>query len=405
MSGYVLPEGWRWARLGDACQTKVETRDPRQTPDMPFNYVDIASVNNQAKMIKSWRELLGRDAPSRARKVIRFGDVIVATTRPYLNAVAYVPADLDGEICSTGFCVLRAMAEATPRFLFAFVQTQSFIEQVSGRMRGASYPAVSDRDVFAVLLPLPPLDEQRRIVARLEALLAEVERAEAEIEAEAEKTERLMTYAVSAELNKLKSEGCLQRPLGDVLVRVQYGTSQRADEDSGGVPVLRMGNVQDGCLDLTDLKYVRLLDAELEKFRLEPGDILINRTNSPELVGKSAVFLEDGTFVFASYLIRLRADPKWAEPRYLNYFINSTEGRAYVDRTRRHIIGQANINAKEIRAMPVLVPSVERQRRIADHLGQVHAHVRAVRLEQAAMLEKLSRLRASLLDAAFRGKS
>ena len=113
--------------------------------------------------------LLGTGAPSRARKVIRKDDVLVSTVRPNLNAVAMVPACLDGQIASTGFCVLRPNRGCVePRYLFYWTITSTFVDASTSRVRGANYPAVSDRDVKEVAIPLPPLAEQRRIVEILD---------------------------------------------------------------------------------------------------------------------------------------------------------------------------------------------------------------------------------------------
>ncbi|MBM3302713.1 MAG: restriction endonuclease subunit S, partial [Deltaproteobacteria bacterium] len=157
------------ARLGDVT-LKTEFSDPRKSPDEPFRYVDIASVDNETGQILEARELLGRDAPSRARKRIQAGDVIVATTRPYLRGVADVPSPLDGQICSTGFCVLRSNGSTNQRFLYFFARSDFFIRQLSARMRGASYPAVTDRDVFESDIVFPPLPVQHRVVAKLDRI-------------------------------------------------------------------------------------------------------------------------------------------------------------------------------------------------------------------------------------------
>lgn len=138
--GNVLPDGWRWARLGDV-SSMIETRDPRREPGNTFKYVDITSVDNVDKRIVEAREIIGKDAPSRARQVIRAGDVIVSTTRPNLNAIALVPIELENQICSTGFCVLRPTDELGSPFLFAFVQTPEFVNGLSESVKGALYPA------------------------------------------------------------------------------------------------------------------------------------------------------------------------------------------------------------------------------------------------------------------------
>ena len=122
--------------------------------------------------------IIGKDAPSRARRVIRTGDVIVSTTRPNLNAVAVVPFDLDGQICSTGLCVLRPNRLALDsRYLYYYTTHETFVSSLSGLVNGAMYPAITDKQVFDQTIPLPPLGEQQRIVAALETQMAAVERA------------------------------------------------------------------------------------------------------------------------------------------------------------------------------------------------------------------------------------
>ncbi|MBC7185949.1 MAG: restriction endonuclease subunit S [Calditrichaeota bacterium] len=169
--GQDLPEGWRWVRLGNVC-VPTERRDPTKQPSTLFIYVDISAVDNAEGKITSPTQLMGRDAPSRARKVIRKADIIFATTRPYLKNIATVGPELDSQICSTGFCVLRANPSLVePGFLFYVCRSEVVVEQLLGaNMRGASYPAVTDKDVYESLIPLPPLAEQRRLVAHLEAV-------------------------------------------------------------------------------------------------------------------------------------------------------------------------------------------------------------------------------------------
>ena len=139
----------------------------RQTHSEEFLYVDITSVNNEAKAITGFKKIAGADAPSRARKVIRNGDIIVSTVRPNLNAVALVPSSLNNQICSTGFSVLRPSEKVLSGYLFAFVRSSFFINALIARTTGANYPAVNDGEVKEVPVPVPPLAEQERIVKLL----------------------------------------------------------------------------------------------------------------------------------------------------------------------------------------------------------------------------------------------
>lgn len=159
---------WRMEPISAVC-TPTQQRDPRENPACKFQYVDIGGIDRTHKRIAESRLFVGAEAPSRARKVIQKGDVLVSTVRPNLNAVAIVPEELDGEIASTGFCVLRAnRALIEPRYLFYRAVSADFISLLSSKVRGASYPAVSDRDVKNIEIPVPSLSEQRRIVEVLD---------------------------------------------------------------------------------------------------------------------------------------------------------------------------------------------------------------------------------------------
>lgn len=185
---------------------------------------------------------------------------------------------------------------------------------------------------------------------------------------------------------------------------VEYGTSEKTNEDAGGVPVIRMGNIVAGALVLDSLKYLPTDHHEFPRLLLKRGDLLFNRTNSPELVGKSAVF--QGTpekCSFASYLIRLRLR-RACLPDYLSHFINSPFGRLWVNSVVTQQVGQANVNGSKLRALEVPVAPVAEQRRIVDaieeHLSDTDAGAAA--LERA--LTNLKRYRAAVLKAACEGK-
>lgn len=212
-----LPAGWRWGRLDDICQRRVETRDLRCEEECTFTYVDISSVDNMCKRIVAPKQLRGAEAPSRARQVIRAGDVLVATTRPNLNAVALVPPDLDGEICSTGFCVLRPTKDIDSQFLFSFVQSPQFLAAVSALVKGAMYPAVTDGQVRSQMLPLPPLPEQRRIATALTAHMADIQRVRECVEAQLQAARELPSALLREVFDSAEAQAWPLRHLGDVL--------------------------------------------------------------------------------------------------------------------------------------------------------------------------------------------
>jgi type I restriction enzyme S subunit len=149
--------------------------------------------------------------------------------------------------------------------------------------------------------------------------------------------------------------------IGDVATAIDYGTNQRCDAQAdAGVPVLRMGNIQDGELDLSDLRYCAI-DAEIERLLLANGDLLFNRTNSPELVGKTAVFHGSQPTSFASYLIRVRFAPELVHPEFVNYWLNSAWGRLWAYRAKTDGVSQSNINSSKLALMAVPLPPVAEQ--------------------------------------------
>jgi restriction endonuclease S subunit len=136
-----------------------------------------------------------------------------------------------------------------------------------------------------------------------------------------------------------------------------------------------MNNVVDGELDLTSLKHLRMPRAETEKLMLREGDVLFNRTNSKELVGKCAVFHDTGEFIFASYLIRVRANTAKADPEFLAYVINSPIGRQQINALSRQIIGQANVNSEELRTLKIPLPPLSIQKQIMARVSAGRAQV------------------------------
>lgn len=170
----VNPKEWKVRTIGDVCSKNTGIRNPSDFANGYFQYVDISSIDNITGVITTARTILNIDAPSRARKVIKSNDVLVSTVRPNLNAVAVVPNELDDQICSTGFCVLRVSSETSNHhYIYAITRSKYFIETMTKKTQGASYPAISDRDIFNFTIPLPPLPLQLEFAKLVEDIEAE----------------------------------------------------------------------------------------------------------------------------------------------------------------------------------------------------------------------------------------
>ena len=185
--------------LGDVAAEPIEQTGPTSN----FVYVDISSIDRESKRIVGEKEISAVNAPSRAKQILRVGDVLVSMTRPNLNAVSIVPDRLDGAIASTGFHVLRSKW-VEPKFLFNLVQTDEFIDSMCNVVQGALYPAVRPKDIASFAFTLPSSNQQTRIVEKLEELLSDLDAGVAELKAAQAK---LVRYRQS--LLKAAVEGAL----------------------------------------------------------------------------------------------------------------------------------------------------------------------------------------------------
>lgn len=384
--------------IGDFVEPVSSWAPEWDDPDGVFTYIDLSAVDQDAKVVASARELPCSEAPSRARQLVHAGDVLVSTVRPNLNGVALVPAELQGATASTGFCVLRPKGgQLDSRYLFQWVKSPRFVSDMVRKATGANYPAVSDRIVCESKLPLLSLPEQRRIAAILDkadALRVQRRAALAQLDT--------LTQSIFLDMfgdPATNPKGWPIGQIGDFLESATYGTSEKS-EAAGAYPVLRMNNItRNGEIDLSNLKYMELDEKELDRYLVRNGDVLFNRTNSPELVGKSAIFRESKPMAYAGYLIRLRAN-RQTNPEYLAGFLNTGYSKRVLRGMCKSIIGMANINAKEVQGITIPRPPLPLQHKFA-HCVAGMVKFRSMHRDALADLDVLF---SSLQHCAFRGE-
>ena len=171
-----IPKEWEVVILKEVVEINKEVRDPlREFPDRMFLYIDIDSVENETGILKNTKTILGKEAPSRARRLIRYNDVIMSTVRPYLKAFAIVPKKYDSQICSTGFAVLTCKEKIKPFYLLYTIFSKSVIDQCNKMMVGGQYPALNSSQVERIQIPLPSLPEQQKIAEILSAVDQKIE--------------------------------------------------------------------------------------------------------------------------------------------------------------------------------------------------------------------------------------
>ena len=395
---------WGVAVIAEVCEP-TEQRDPRQNPAGEFHYVDIAGIDRTLKAIVEHQTLMGIDAPSRARKIIRKDDVLVSTVRPNLNAVAMVPACLDSQIASTGFCVLRPNRDCVePRYLFYWAITSTFVDALTSRVRGANYPAVSDRDVKEVTIPLPPLSEQRRIVDLLDQADS-LRRLRGEADAKA-------SHILSALFIRMFGDPATN-PMKWPRVRFDHLLS---DIDSGWSPICEERHASPsewGVLKLgaiTSNQYLesenKALPSDLEprpEVEIRPGDLLFSRKNTYALVGACAYVEETRSKLLLSDLIfRLNLKPdSGIHPVYLWGLLTCPSKRPSIEMLASGSAGSMpNISKKRLGSLHIEKPSYNMQMRYAEIVNQFKCLMKFSILSQS----KIERIFNVLLHRTFTGR-
>lgn len=397
----VLPEEWQVVRLGDITSIRGETIDPARRPDL--RYVGLEHLAPGESRIRSW----GAAAEVRsAKSAFSRGDLLYGKLRPYLDKAAV--ADWPG-MASTDILVMVPRGDVDPAYLGFLAHTRAFRNHAVATTTGVSHPRTSWQALRSLPLPLPPLPEQRAIAHVLSTIQQDKEATERVIAATRELKKSLMRYlftygpvpvdqAVQVTLKETEIGNLPERwqvvTLGDVCMRLQYGTSQRCHDRPVGVPVLRIPNVLTGHIDSRDLKYACLSDREIDRWRLEPGNILFVRTNGArDEVGRAAVYKAEPTgALFASYLIRAEIDRGRVVPEFLEDVVASPAVRAQLEeRSSKAADGKYNINTQTLRSLVVPLPPLDEQAEIVNAL-------KSVEIKRVAEQNRLGSL-----DAVFQG--
>ncbi|SDX76212.1 type I restriction enzyme, S subunit [Allochromatium warmingii] len=390
---------WKKCKLQDVCEINTGVRDPSRKPEDDFHYIDISGVNNVTKKILETKFIKGKDAPSRARKIVRTNDVIVSTTRPNLNAVAKIPSELDEQICSTGFCVLRAKPEIDPDFLFFFTQSQSFINSLSELVVGALYPAVKDSQVFSQEIYLPPLPEQQRIAQLLKTKLAAVERARQASEARLAAARELPAAYLREVFNSETAVAWQSTPIRDCCRVVNGTTPSTSVPDNWGGAIHWITPADLGKLKNADIQYSERTITEfgLKNTGLEivpPGTVVLSsRAPIGHLgIARIPICTNQGC---KSLIPSDRVDTE-----FLYFALRNSIGRL-------KDLGSgatfAEVSKTQVENFEILLPPLLEQQRIAQLLKTKFAAVEHMRQAVEMQRAAIQALPASLLRQAFSG--
>lgn len=349
--------------------------------------------------------------------VVHAGDLLVGMDGDF-NAHLWRGPDglLNQRVCR----ILPDQSRLDLRYL-AYV-LPGYLAAINAQTSAITVKHLSSKTIKDIPLPLPPVDEQRAIVEMLEEHLSVLNSGVSSLQRALGNTKRLRSAVLRAAVDGTLLAGGDKllrvsgpepwspevprhwtfRTVDDLAELVEYGTSAKTGSDQG-VPVLRMGNIVEGELDWGNLKYLPTDHADFPKLLLRAGDVLFNRTNSPELVGKTAVYrASDPEASFASYLLRVRLKPGML-PEFFSAFLNSSYGRSWIASVVTQQVGQANVNGTKLRALRVPCPPLDEQARILAAIEDCLGPLARLRGALALQCTRSTRLRQSILQAALSG--
>ena len=385
------------ARLADLCS--LVTDGTHYTPADIGSGIPFLTVTNMTPA--------GLDFANCSRiSAEDFAAARAGNSAPQSGDVLFSKDGTVGKVCvvdtSEEFAVLSSIAILRPRdkvdsnYLGQMLRTPEVLAQATSLKSGSAVRRIILSALKQVEIPLPALEEQRRVAAILDhadALRDNRRQALANLDA--------LTQAIFHDMFGDPARWDRMWPMGrivDLASSIAYGTSAKAGS-AGEWPVLRMGNVtDDGRIDLTDLKYIDLSAVDIPKYTIRRGDLLFNRTNSKEKVGKTAVVHTDAPLALAGYLVRVRFKPG-NEADFVSAYLGSPHGVRVRQRLAKAAVNQANISASVMREIPIAMPPASVQSSFAERLRRLREQRDfAVRADS-----EVQRLFASLQSRAFSG--
>lgn len=384
--------------------------------------------------------------------IVKRGDILIGMDGDFYAAIWDGPAGL----LNQRVCRLEVINKNYDRKFF-FLCLQPYLNAINAETSSVTVKHLSSRTIQDIPLPLPPLNEQKRIVAKTEELFSELDKSIENLRTAQQQLkiyrQAVLKHAFEGKLtadwrekNKNKLETADQllarikrerdaeakilgkktlketRPLADedfswlsslaaewfwdrlgwMTCGIEYGSGAKSSE-TGDVPVLRMGNIQNMKLDWDDLVYTSDKN-EISDYLLKAGDVLFNRTNSPEWVGKTALYKGERPAIFAGYLMRVNQIDSIVDARFLNFYLNSHTAKQYGNKVKTDGVNQSNINGEKLAHYPFPYCSLEEQRVIVDLLEESLSSIDRTEADIDFQLQKSETLRQSILKRAFSGR-
>ncbi len=384
---------WTVESLGKVAVINPSKREIAKIADKTrVSFVEMASVSEEGYILTKVDKSIG-DLRKGSFTYFADNDIIIAKITPCMeNGKCALAADLTNSVGmgSSEFHVVRCDdAWLLPQYAFAYLNRQSIRSVAITYMTGSSGHRRVPADFLESLpIPLPPLDIQKRIATECEAVDFGVEKARAGIvESRA---------SIDGIVDGVEQSGVPRHTIDSIATQIQYGLSKPMNESGIGYKIFRMNEIEAGrMVDNRSMKRIDITPEEFETYRLNPGDVLFNRTNSIEHVGKTGLYDLQGEHTFASYLVRIVPDTGMIHPLFLTMMMNSDDFQKAAKGSAAKAINQANINATKMRNMQIPVPPLAEQKKLVAKIEKQEAIIAAAEdvissapARKAAILEK-----------------
>lgn len=410
---YALPDGWKWVRIGALNDYKSSSITPSTNPDDTFELYSVPSIVNDYPEITK-----GMDIGS-TKQLVEKDDVLLCKINPRINRVWKVSAHTTHKcLASSEWIVVRARSFFASDYLMWFFRCPYFRERMLSNVSGVggSLMRAKPRYVQTYPVALPPLSEQHRLVARIESLFAKLDAAREKVQSVLDSHEtRKAALLHDAFAGKLTAKWREERGIPQswkngklldcLLEKPRNGYSPKAVNYPTKCKSMSLSATTDG---IFKKEYYKYIDEEIPAdsyLWLEPGDILIQRSNSLEKVGISAIYT-GGTheYIYPDLMMKLQVNNQ-NDPAYINYFLQRAETRAYFLSNATGIAGNMpKINQKTVSNTPVNYPSLAEQQEIVRILGRLLAREQRARQAAEETLTAIDCMKQAILARAFRGE-
>lgn len=362
-------------KFGDIAKQLTESVD---RDDNPFErYIEGGHLDSDTLKIKRWGVFNDDYVGPAFHRIFRSGNILYGSRRTYLKKVAI--AEFEGITANTTFVIETLSSDKFEGRLLPFLMlTDRFTRYSISKSKGSTNPYINWKDLVDFEFNLPPKHEQQKvykILHKTEQIIFEIETVKNALNTLRRRSEKDLLlggndfHTLFGPGEVIIPKGWKLMKLGDILTRIQYGSSD-ALHQSGETPVLRMMNLEDGKVTDSDLKYSKLNSNELSDIILNKGDILFNRTNSMDWVGRTALFDLDGDYAFASYLLRLNFDLQTTTPEFINRYLNHPLIQYRLKAYATPGVSQANINPNSLKQLPIVLPTLSHMEKTEAHLKE-----------------------------------